>query len=170
MISQECIDLIKSKVEIVSYISAIVPLCDKGKTHTGHCPFCNKNAFTVFSETQSFYCFGCGAGGDIVTFVKKAHQLDYVSAVKKLAVHAGIPIDAIQASHNSRSALMKDAARYYYAQLKAKPKTSELWERLAQWGLSEKDVTKLGLGYLGQEQQAFLQYMKNQKQYTLNQM
>ena len=83
---------LKLKTDINDIISTYVTLKKRGGTYVGLCPFHNEKtpSFTVYPDTQSFYCFGCGAGGDAVGFIKKIENLDYIDAVKLLAQRAGI--------------------------------------------------------------------------------
>ena len=82
---------LKFKTDINDVVSTYVTLKKRGNTYVGLCPFHNEKtpSFTVYPATQSFYCFGCGAGGDAVTFIKKIENLDYIDAVKLLAQRAG---------------------------------------------------------------------------------
>ena len=83
---------LKFKTDINDVVSTYVTLKKRGNTYVGLCPFHNEKtpSFTVYPATQSFYCFGCGAGGDAVTFIKKIENLDYIDAVKLLAQRAGM--------------------------------------------------------------------------------
>ena len=83
---------LKLKTDIEDVISTYVTLKKRGSTYVGLCPFHNEKtpSFTVYPETQSFYCFGCGAGGDAIGFMKKIENLDYLDAVKSLAQRAGM--------------------------------------------------------------------------------
>lgn len=83
---------VKSRNDIIDVISSYVTLKRAGSNHQGLCPFHNEKSpsFTVFSKSDSFYCFGCGAGGDVITFIMRAENLDYVSAVEFLAKRAGL--------------------------------------------------------------------------------
>ena len=83
---------LKLKTDINDVVSTYVTLKKRGNTYVGLCPFHNEKtpSFTVYPATQSFYCFGCGAGGDAVTFIKKIENLDYIDAVKSLAQRAGM--------------------------------------------------------------------------------
>ena len=78
---------LKYKTDIEDIISTYVTLRKRGNTSVGLCPFHNEKtpSFTVYNDTQSFYCFGCGAGGDAIGFIKKIENLDYIDAVKMLA-------------------------------------------------------------------------------------
>lgn len=94
LISREIIEEIISRTDIADLIGSYVNLKRAGSNMNGLCPFHSERtpSFTVFTKTNSFYCFGCGAGGDAITFVMKAENLDYPSAVELLASRAGISI------------------------------------------------------------------------------
>ena len=93
-ISPEIIEEIKFRNNIESVVSSYVNLKRAGSNFNGNCPFHSEKtpSFTVFPATQSFYCFGCGAGGDAITFVMRAENLDYISAVRLLAERSGIKL------------------------------------------------------------------------------
>jgi DNA primase len=94
MIPSNIIEEIKFRNEIESVISQYVTLKRAGSNYSGLCPFHSEKtpSFVVFPGTQSFYCFGCGAGGDVVSFTMRAENLDYVSALKVLAQRSGITL------------------------------------------------------------------------------
>ena len=87
MIPHEYVEEVVRRNDITDVVGSYVQLRHRGRTHTGLCPFHSEKtpSFVVYPETQSFYCFGCGAGGDVITFIKKISNLDYVEAVKLLA-------------------------------------------------------------------------------------
>ena len=86
-ISPELIEDIKFRNNIETVVSSYITLKRAGSNFNGSCPFHSEKtpSFTVFPATQSFYCFGCGAGGDAITFVMRMENLDYLSAIKLLA-------------------------------------------------------------------------------------
>lgn len=94
MIPREIIEEIIYRNDIEEVISSYVTLKRAGSNYTGLCPFHNEKtpSFTVFSSSKNFYCFGCGAGGDVITFIMKAENLDYPSALEFLAKRAGITL------------------------------------------------------------------------------
>ena len=94
MISPEIIEEIKYRNDIEEVISSYVTLKRAGSNFNGLCPFHNEKtpSFTVFHNTRSFYCFGCGAGGDVITFIMRAENLGYVEALEFLAKRAGISL------------------------------------------------------------------------------
>ena len=93
MISKEIIEEIKRRNDIEDVISQYVALKRAGSNANGLCPFHSEKtpSFTVFKGTDSFYCFGCGAGGDVITFIMKVENLDYVGALEFLAKRAFPP-------------------------------------------------------------------------------
>lgn len=125
MIPQEYIQEVVARNDITEVIGQYVQLRHRGRTYTGLCPFHNEKtpSFTVYPDTQSFYCFGCGAAGDVINFVRKISNLGYVEAVKQLAGHAGMPMpEEDDQESRSRSRLLeinRNAARYFYDQLNA---------------------------------------------------
>ena len=94
LIPREIIEEIVARTDINDVIGSYVSLKRAGSNMQGLCPFHSEKSpsFTVFSRTNSFYCFGCGAGGDAINFIMRAENLDYPSAVEFLASRAGITI------------------------------------------------------------------------------
>ena len=88
------LDELKFRCDIETVVSSYVMLKRAGSNYIGLCPFHSERtpSFTVFPATKTFYCFGCGAGGDVITFVMKTENLDYLSAVEALAKRAGMPM------------------------------------------------------------------------------
>ena len=121
MIPHEYIEELTRRTDIVELVGGYVQLKRKGRLYGGLCPFHSEKtpSFYVYPDTQSFYCFGCGAGGDAVTFTKKINSIDYVEAVKLLAQRAGMPEpteDDKTGRLRSRILTMnKDAARFFHA-------------------------------------------------------
>lgn len=94
MISPQIIEELKYRNDIEDVISGYVTLKRAGSNLVGLCPFHSERSpsFTVFTGTRSFYCFGCGAGGDVISFVMRAENLDYMDALRYLAKRAGIEL------------------------------------------------------------------------------
>ena len=121
MIPREIIDEIVYRNEIESVIGSYVTLKRAGSNYQAPCPFHSERtpSFTVFTATKSFYCFGCGAGGDVISFVMRAENMDYVEALKHLADRAGIsiPDDGYQeergVSRKRMYQLNLDAAKFF---------------------------------------------------------
>lgn len=124
-IDQSVIEEIKLRANIEDVISSYVQLKRAGSNYQGLCPFHSEKSpsFTVFPGTSSFYCFGCGAGGDVIHFVRRAENMDYPSAVEFLAKRYGIPItlDKREQAENARRervlAMNKEAARFFHQKL-----------------------------------------------------
>ncbi len=124
-IDQTVIEEIKLRANIEDVISSYVALKRAGSNYQGLCPFHSEKSpsFTVFPGTASFYCFGCGAGGDVIHFVRRAENMDYPSAVEFLAKRLGVPItlDKQEQAENARRervlAMNKEAARFFHQKL-----------------------------------------------------
>ena len=168
-LSDSFLQELKYKTDIEDVISTYVSLKRKGAVSTGLCPFHNEKtpSFTVYPETQSFYCFGCGAGGDAVTFMRKIENLDYTDAVKLLAERAGMqmPADGFDDSLSKRRRRILEANRYA-AKFYNSCLTSDEGKIALQYylgrGLTKKTITKFGLGYAPNKWDSLLQYLKSQ--------
>ena len=103
-LTPEIIEEIKFRNNIDTVISSYITLKRAGSNYNGSCPFHSEKtpSFTVFPSTQSFYCFGCGAGGDAITFIMRMENLDYVSAVRLLAERSGIKLPGEQIKPNGK--------------------------------------------------------------------
>lgn len=154
MIPHEYVEEVVRRNDITDVVASYVQLRHRGRTHTGLCPFHSEKtpSFVVYPETQSFYCFGCGAGGDVITFIKKINNLDYVEAVKYLAGRAGMPMpeedDKVGRLRSRVLSVNKETARFFYEQLNAP--TEEAKAARAYWrgrGLSDSTIRRFGLGY-----------------------
>ncbi|BFJ86744.1 DNA primase [Ruthenibacterium sp. CLA-JM-H11] len=153
MIPHEYIEELVQRSDIVDVVQSYVQLRHRGRTHTGLCPFHNEKtpSFVVYPETQSFYCFGCGTGGDVITFIKKINNVDYVEAVKTLASRAGMPLpDEDDKTGRLRSRVLsinKDAARFFVECLQSEEGRDARRYWVEKRGLSPKTITRFGLGY-----------------------
>lgn len=145
---------LKFRCQIEDVIGSYVPLKRNGSRYTACCPFHNEKtpSFTVFTDTSSYYCFGCGAGGDVITFVMNVENLDYVDAVKLLASRAGLslPEDRGVSDQKKRARerileMHKIAAKHYYANLTKAD--NHCMKYLKDRGLDAGSVTRYGLGF-----------------------
>ena len=169
MIPQEYIQEVVARNDITEVIGQYVQLRHRGRTYTGLCPFHNEKtpSFTVYPDTQSFYCFGCGAAGDVINFVRKISNLGYVEAVKQLAGRAGMPMpEEDDQESRSRSRLLeinRNAARYFYDQLNAPTPEAAMARRY--WrekrGLSDAAIRRFGLGYAPEDFVGLLHYLRH---------
>lgn len=151
---------LKIRNNIEDVISAHVALKRAGSNLVGLCPFHNEKSpsFTVFPATRGFYCFGCGAGGDVITFVMKTENLDYIGAVEFLAKRAGIEMP--EDEHRSKNengvkkarvlAMNRDAARFYHSMLST-PYGEVGLSYLRSRGLSDAVIRRFGLGFAPDE-------------------
>ena len=172
MIPQEYIQEVVARNDITDVVGSYVQLRHRGRTHTGLCPFHSEKtpSFVVYHETQSFYCFGCGVGGDVITFIKKINNLDYVEAVKLLAGRAGMAMpeedDKVGRLRSRVLAVNKEAARYFYQCLNGESAEAQAARRY--WrgrGLSDGTIRRFGLGYAPDDFRSTLLHLKG-KGYT----
>ena len=154
-ISDAFLQELRSRVDMEQLVSPYVSgLRRRGRTLTGLCPFHNEKtpSFTVYTENQSFYCFGCGAGGDAVTFVRRAENLDYVEAVKQLAQQVGMRMpedgfdDTLMKRRMEILSANREAARFFHEQLYA-PAGREAAQYLERRALHPNTVRHFGLGF-----------------------
>ncbi len=145
---------LRARADIESTVSPYVQLRRHGKLLTGLCPFHNEKtpSFTVYPETQSYYCFGCGNGGDAVTFIKNIENLDYVEAVRYLADKVGlsVPQDNYSSDLYEKRRRMFEAnrlaARFFHTMLYTEQGEVGL-RYLYDRGLTDATIRKFGLGY-----------------------
>ena len=153
MIPQSYIEELVQRNDMVDVAQSYVQLRRRGRTYTGLCPFHSEKtpSFVVYPETQSFYCFGCGAGGDVITFIKKINNVDYVEAVKTLAARAGMAMteedDKAGRLRSRIVSINKDAARFFVQCLQSEEGRAarRYWRETR--GLSPAVITRFGLGY-----------------------
>ena len=121
MIPHEYIEELTRRVDIVDLVGSYVQLKRKGRLYSGLCPFHSEKtpSFYVYPDTQSFYCFGCGAGGSAVSFMQKMDNISYTEAVKLLGERAGMPAptedDKTGRLRGRILSMNKEAARFFHA-------------------------------------------------------
>ncbi|MCD8154114.1 MAG: DNA primase [Clostridiales bacterium] len=156
---EDIIEEVRTKNDIVDVISQYVKLTRKGSNYFGLCPFHNEKSpsFSVSPSKQMYYCFGCGAGGNIFNFIMEYENLSFGEALSRLAQRAGVSLPKIEYSGRAgeqarrRAALLeihKLAAGYFYYQLRGKDGRSAL-DYLRGRELKEETIRKFGLGYAG---------------------
>ncbi|MCL2508065.1 MAG: DNA primase [Oscillospiraceae bacterium] len=167
---------LRDRADVESLISSYVTLKRRGKTLTGLCPFHSEKtpSFTVYPDSNSFYCFGCGAGGDVITFVRRVENLDYVEAVKSLAQRYGLNMpedgydDTLSKKRGRLMAANREAAGFFHHTLMSehgKPALDYLLGR----GLSMATVKRFGLGYAPNDWSGLLEHMR-QKGYSQSEL
>lgn len=145
---------LKLRNDITDVIGQYLVLKKAGSRFNGLCPFHSEKtpSFTVFPDTSSYYCFGCGAGGDVITFIMNMEHLDYVDAVAFLAqkAHMALPEDNADNSTSQKRSrqleMHKLAARHYFANLK-KPENASGLNYFKDRGLTTATITRFGLGF-----------------------
>lgn len=160
---------LKMKTDIEDVVSTYVTLKKRGNTYVGICPFHNEKtpSFTVYPETQSFYCFGCGAGGDAVGFIRKIENLDYMDAVKSLAQRAGMQLpedgydDSIGKKRRRLYEINRAAARFFHSYMMSEQGQAGLQYYLGR-GLTRKTITRFGLGYAPDAWDLLLKHLKEE--------
>ncbi len=148
------ISQLKMSCDIESVISSYISLKRAGRHTKGLCPFHSEKtpSFTVYNDTQSYYCFGCGAGGDVITFIMQIENVDYVEAVKILASRVGMTLPEDSADDRAAKLRQKvyeinrEAARFFHSMLKS-PEGKAGLEYFAKRGLTPKTIKTYGLGY-----------------------
>ena len=151
---QSFLDELTARSDIVEVVSRYVQLKRSGANYFGLCPFHNEKSpsFSVSPDKQIFYCFGCGQGGGVISFVMRAEGLEFPDAVAFLAKQCGLPIpedtqDPQAGRRRERLLnLMRDAARFYYAEL-WKPENQRVQQYFARRGLRRGTMNRFGLGY-----------------------
>lgn len=176
MLSESFISELKARNDIEEVISSYVNVKRRGRNLVGLCPFHSEKtpSFTVYPDSQSFYCFGCGAGGDVVTFVKKIENLDYIEAVKSLAQRAGLamPEDGYDDSYAKLKTrvleINRETARFYH-QCLISPVGKKALEYLRGRGLSDNTIRRFGLGFAPESWDAVIKHLRG-KGFTFDEM
>lgn len=169
--SEDLIEEIRSRNDIVDVISGYVKLQKKGASYFGLCPFHNEKSpsFSVSPQKQMYYCFGCGAGGNVFTFLMEYENYTFVEAVKMLAQRAGVTLPEVEDSPEKKKEaslrqtlleINKLAAKYFYYQL-TQPQGEYAREYLEGRKLSHDTVVKFGLGYSNKFSNDLYQYLRS---------
>ena len=169
MIPHNIIEDIKFRCPIEDVISSYVTLKKAGNNYKGLCPFHSEKtpSFTVFPQTQSYYCFGCGAGGDVITFTMKNDNLDYADAVEALASRCGISLPHDEKNINTgtgRSRILEmnlEAAKFFRSMLFDERIGAPAREYVQKRELSGAVVKHFGLGYAPDSFDALRNHLKN---------
>lgn len=170
--SDDFLSEVRNRNDIFDVISPHVNLRVRGSMATGLCPFHNEKtpSFTVYLNTQSYYCFGCGVGGDVITFVKNIENLDYAEAVAALAERSGLALpadgfdDGVAKLRRRILEANREAARFFHANLFT-PEGKAGLDYFLNRALTMDTIRHFGLGYALDRWDALLRHMK-EKGYT----
>ncbi len=169
--SDDIIEEVRSKNDIVDVVSQYVKLTRKGSSYFGLCPFHNEKtpSFSVSPGKQMYYCFGCGAGGNVFNFIMEYENFTFGEALKHLADRAGVELPKIEYSREVREKaqekaelleINKHAAQYYYYQLRTE-KGEAGYRYLTGRGLTEETMRSFGLGYSDKFSDGLYRYLKS---------
>ena len=169
--SDEIVEEVRAKNDIVDVISGYVKLQKKGSSYFGLCPFHNEKSpsFSVSRQKQMYYCFGCGAGGNVFTFLMEYENYSFVEALKYLADRAGVSLPEQEYSKEAKARadlkgvlleINKAAAQYFYVQLKSEHGAQAL-DYLKRRGLDDETIKGFGLGYSNKYSDDLYRYLKS---------
>ena len=167
----DVIEEVRTRNDIVDVISQYVNLKKKGANYFGLCPFHNEKSpsFSVSPGKQMYYCFGCGAGGNVITFVMEYENYSFVEAVKMLADRAGITLPEVEYSKEAKAAadfkntlleINRLAANYFYYQLK-QPHGKSGYDYLKRRQLTDDTIKRFGLGFANKMPDDLYKYMRS---------
>ena len=168
--SEELIEEVRSRNDIVDVIGTYVRLQKKGNTYFGLCPFHSEKtgSFSVSPHKQMFYCFGCGVGGNVLTFVSKYENFTFPEAMQMLADRVGVELpkyemtDSQKREADKRSRILeinKEAAKYFYTLLR-NPRGQRAHQYFKDRELSDETMQKFGLGYSDQYSDDLYRYLR----------
>lgn len=169
--SDELIEEVRARNDIVDVIGGYVRLQKKGNTYFGLCPFHNEKtgSFSVSPHKQMYYCFGCGEGGNVLTFVRKYENFTFQEALEMLADRAGVTLpkyemtSAQKKEADKRSRILeinKEAAKYFYTLLR-NPRGQRAYNYFKNRELTDETMKKFGLGYSDQYSDDLYRYLKS---------
>lgn len=169
--SDEIVEEIRAKSDIVAVISGYVNLKKKGNNHWGCCPFHNEKtpSFAVSENKQMYHCFGCGESGNVFTFLMKYENYSFPEALRVLADRAGVKLPEIEYSEEQRQRagrrqrlldVNKDAATFFYYQLRKNPHGEVGLAYLKKRELTDETMKKFGLGFAGKDGTELVQYLR----------
>lgn len=173
--SEDIIEQVRTENDIVDVIGDYVKLQKRGSSYFGLCPFHNEKSpsFSVSEHKQMYYCFGCGEGGNVISFLMKYENYTFIEAMEVLANRAGIELPKMEYSKEARKEkdlktkiieINTEAAKYYHYLLKTE-RGKTAYNYLKSRELSDETIVKFGLGYSDKYSNSLYQYLK-QKGYT----
>lgn len=167
---EDIIEEVRSKSDIVEVISSHIKLTKKGRDYFGLCPFHGEKtpSFSVSKSKQMYYCFGCGVGGNVFSFLMEYEQYSFLEALEELGNRVGVEIPKRELTEKEKTAvkekeslmeIQKLAASFYYLQLK-KEEGKMARQYLIKRGLTEETIQQFGLGYAGKYSNQLYRYLK----------
>ena len=167
----ELVEEVRMKNDIVDVVSGYVRIQKKGSSYFGLCPFHNEKSpsFSVSGSKQMYYCFGCGAGGNVFTFIMEYENYSFPEAIKLLADRAGVNLPEVEYNEEARKKesrraklleINKEAARYFYYQLRSE-KGQVGFRYLHGRELSDETIKKFGLGFANVTSDDLVKYLKS---------
>lgn len=167
---------LKARSDITDVVSSYVTLKRRGRNHIGLCPFHNEKSpsFNIYPENGSFYCFGCGVGGDVITFIRRIENLDYMEAVRFLAQRAGLTVpensvdDSMAQLRRRVLEVNRETARFFHSTLMS-PEGKPGLEYFTRRGLSSATIRHFGLGYAPESRFALVNHLRS-KGFTKDEM
>jgi DNA primase len=168
---EELVEEVRSRNDVVDIVGSYVRLKKTGNNYMGLCPFHNEKSpsFSVSGSKQMYHCFGCGVGGNVFTFLMEYENFTFGEALRSLADRAGVKLPELEQSEEGKRAadlktrileVYKEAAKYYFYQLKSERGTEAL-AYLKNRQLSDETIARFGLGYSNKFSDNLYQYMKN---------
>ena len=168
---EDLVEEIRATNDIVDVISSFVKLDRKGASHFGLCPFHNEKSpsFSVSRNKQMYYCFGCGVGGNVYTFIMSYENFTFIEAVKYLADRSNIKLPEVEYSKEARERadlkatlfeINKEAAKYFYFQLRNN-QGKYAYDYLRQRNISDETIVNFGLGYSNQYSDDLYKHLRN---------
>ena len=166
-LSDDFIREIKYRNSLSELAASYVQLKRRGRNLVGLCPFHGEKtpSFNIYTENEHFYCFGCGAGGDVITFVMRIENLDYMEAVKFLAERAGMSLpedsydDSLSKLRTRIYEANREAARFFYQKLISR-EGGEALGYLRKRGLADRTIRHFGLGFAPDERFALGNHLR----------
>ena len=169
--SEEIVEEVRSRSDIVDVVSRYVKLQRRGSSYLGLCPFHNEKtpSFSVSPDKQIYHCFGCGAGGNVITFLMEYENYSFQEALGILAQRAGISLPKEEMSKEARAQadlraslleINKLAANYFYYQLK-QPQGKQGLDYLTKRKLSKETIRRFGLGFANKTSDDLYRYLKS---------
>lgn len=166
---EELVEEVRARNDIVDVVSGYVRMQKKGANYFGLCPFHNEKSpsFSVSPAKQMYYCFGCGAGGNVLTFVMEYENYTFPEALKFLADRAGVKLPEMELSQEARQKesrraqlleVNREAAKYFYFQLRS-PQGKPGYEYFKNRQLSEETMKQFGLGYANKTSDDLVHYL-----------